>query len=44
MKLEKFRFKKVKSTNNTAIKIAKSLNYKCGMIIADKDKFIFFNS
>ena len=35
MKLKKFRFKKVKSTNNTAIKIAKSLNYKCGMVISD---------
>ena len=35
MKLKKFRFKKVKSTNNTAIKLAKSLNYKCGMVISD---------
>ena len=35
MKLKKFRFKKVKSTNNTAINLAKSLNYKCGMVISD---------
>ena len=35
MKFKKFRFKKIKSTNNTAIKIAKSLNYKCGMVISD---------
>ena len=35
MKLKKFRFKKVKSTNNTAIKLVKSLNYKCGMVISD---------
>ena len=35
MKLKKFKFKKVKSTNNTAIKIAKSLNYKSGMVISD---------
>ena len=35
MKLTKFKFKKVKSTNNTAIRIAKSLNYKHGMIISE---------
>ena len=35
MKFKKFRFKKVKSTNNTAIKLVKSLNYKCGMVISD---------
>ena len=35
MKFKKFRFKKVKSTNSTALKIAKSLNYSCGMVISD---------
>ena len=35
MKLKKFKFKKVKSTNNTAIKIIKSSNYRFGMIIAE---------
>ena len=35
MKLTKFKFKKVKSTNDTAIRIAKSLNYKHGMIISE---------
>ena len=32
MKFKKFRFKKVKSTNDTAIRIIKSLNYKHGMV------------
>ena len=35
MKFKKFRFKKVKSTNNTAISIIKSLKYKYGMVISD---------
>ena len=30
-----FRFKKVKSTNNTAIRIAKKLNHKSGMIVSE---------
>ena len=36
MKLKKFKFKKVKSTNDTAIRIIKNSNYKSGMIISDK--------
>ena len=35
MKFKKFKFKKVKSTNNTAIRIIKSSNFKCGMVISD---------
>ena len=35
MKFKKFKFKKVKSTNNTAIRIIKNSNYKCGMVISD---------
>ena len=35
MKFKIFKFKKVKSTNNTAIRIIKSSNYKNGMIISD---------
>ena len=35
MRLRKFRFKKVNSTNNTAIRIIKNSNHKFGMIIAD---------
>ena len=35
MKFKKFRFKKVKSTNDTAIRIIKNSNYKHGMIISD---------
>ena len=35
MKFKKFRFKKVKSTNNTAIRIIKNSNLKCGMVISD---------
>ena len=34
MKFKKFRFKKVKSTNNTAIRIIKNSNYKYGMVIS----------
>ena len=35
MKFKKFRFKKVKSTNDTAIRIIKSSNIKTGMVISD---------
>ena len=35
MNITVFRFKKVKSTNNTAIRIAKKLNHKSGMIISE---------
>ena len=35
MRFKEFKFKKVKSTNNTAIKIIKSSNYRFGMIIAE---------
>ena len=35
MKLKKFKFKKVKSTNNTAIRIIKSSNLRFGMVIAE---------
>ena len=35
MKLKKFKFNKVKSTNNTAIRIIKEKNYKLGMVIAE---------
>jgi len=35
MRLKKFKFKKVNSTNNTAIRIIKNSNHKFGMIIAD---------
>ena len=35
MKFKKFNFKKVKSTNNTAIRIIKNSNCKYGMIISD---------
>ena len=35
MKLKKFNFKKVKSTNNTAIRIIKERNYNLGMVIAE---------
>ena len=33
MKLKKFKFKKVKSTNNTAIRIIKKTNYTLGMVV-----------
>jgi BirA family biotin operon repressor/biotin-[acetyl-CoA-carboxylase] ligase len=36
MKLKKFNFKKVKSTNNIAIRLIKSSKNKFGMIVADK--------
>jgi BirA family biotin operon repressor/biotin-[acetyl-CoA-carboxylase] ligase len=35
MKFKKFKFKKVKSTNNTAIRIVKNSNFKYGMVISD---------
>ena len=35
MKFKKFKFKKVKSTNSTAIKIIKNSNIKFGMVIAE---------
>ena len=35
MKFKRFKFKKVKSTNNTAISIIKSSKYKYGMVISD---------
>ena len=35
MKLKKFKFKRVKSTNNTAIRIVKESNYNIGMVIAE---------
>ena len=35
MKLKRFKYKKVKSTNNTAIRIIKESNYNIGMVIAE---------
>ena len=35
MKLKRFKFKRVKSTNNTAIRIIKGSNYNIGMVIAE---------
>ncbi len=35
MKFKKFKFKKIKSTNNTAIRIIKETNYNLGMVIAE---------
>ena len=35
MKFKQFKFKKVKSTNNTAIRIIKSSKFKYGMVISD---------
>ena len=35
MKFKKFKFKKVKSTNDTAIRLIKNSNLKLGMIISD---------
>ena len=35
MKFKVFRYKKVKSTNNTAIRILKKTNYKFGIIISE---------
>ena len=38
MKLRKFHFKKVNSTNDTAIRIIKNTNNKFGIIIAKNQK------
>ena len=35
MKFKKFKFKRVKSTNSTAIRIIKETNYKFGMVVAE---------
>ena len=35
MKFKKFKFKKVKGTNNTAIRIIKKTNCKFGMVISE---------
>tara|TARA_B100001063_G_scaffold50176_1_gene44218 strand:+ start:153 stop:692 length:540 start_codon:yes stop_codon:yes gene_type:complete len=35
MKFKVFNFKKVKSTNNTAVRIIKNSNYRCGMITTE---------
>ena len=35
MKIKKFKFKRVKSTNNTAIRIIKESNYNIGMVVAE---------
>ncbi len=35
MRFKKFKFKKVKSTNNTAIRIIKNSNLRFGMIISE---------
>ena len=35
MKFRILRFKKLRSTNDTAIRMVKSSNLKCGMIIAE---------
>ena len=35
MKIKKFKFKRVKSTNNTAVRIIKETNYNKGMVISE---------
>ena len=35
MRLKKFKFKKVKNTNDTAIRILKNSNYRFGMVVSD---------
>ena len=35
MKFKKFKFKKVKSTNSTALRIIKKTNYTLGMVVAE---------
>ena len=35
MKFKKFKFKKVKSTNSTALRIIKETNYTLGMVVAE---------
>jgi len=39
MKFKKFKFKKVKSTNNTAIRIIKNLNCNYGMVVSDVNQW-----
>ena len=38
MKFKKFKFKRVKSTNNTAIRIIKETNCNRGMVVAETQK------
>ena len=38
MKLKRFKFKKVESTNDTAIRIIKNSNLQFGMVVADSQK------
>ena len=38
MKLKKFNYKVINSTNDMAIKIIKSTNNKSGLVIAEKQK------
>ena len=38
MKLKKFNFKTINSTNDTAIRIIKNTNNKSGIVIAEKQK------
>jgi len=40
MKFKRFRFKKVKSTNNTAIRIIKNYNLKNGMVISESKQMV----
>ena len=35
MKIKKFKFKKVKNTNNTAIRIIKETKYNLGMVVTE---------
>ena len=35
MKFKKFKFKRIKSTNNTAIRIIKDTNFNLGMVVAE---------
>mgnify|MGYP001402552431 CR=1 FL=1 len=35
MKIKKFKFNRVKSTNNTAIRIIRKTNYNIGMVVAE---------
>ena len=35
MKFKKFKFKRVKSTNNTAIRIIKETDYNLGMVVTE---------
>jgi len=38
MRFKKFKFKRIKSTNNTAIRIIKETNYNLGMVIAETQR------